>query len=186
LKLLQAKLVLVQVSAKRTGGELGRAMKRKKLPKPVTNVPLPPLTEMRVYQAAVFDKMRLHLDDRGSYCLLVPIDNEAWEELWRYVGDTEVLKWMEATTREAIRKAPQPNMFSATLRPVGVLDGTDKAVVISLRIKLWANGTEEKIWRVWLATEEGIKELNQAFVSTIQKTAQAVDDSVEESGGGVN
>jgi hypothetical protein len=163
-------------------------MKRKKLPKPVENVPLPPLTEMRVYQAAVFDAMRLRLHDRGSYCLLEPIGNEAWEQLWLYVGDTDVLKWMEATTREEIRKAQQqgqPNTFTALVRPVGLLEGTDKLVVASLRIILLADG-EEKVWRVWLATEEGIEKLNHALVSAIRKTAQAIDDFVNESGGGVN
>lgn len=166
-------------------------MKRKKLPPPPLGlVSLPGLNpeEVRLYESAKFDEIGLRCIDYGSYCLMRPESKEAFERLWLYLDVREILIWLQEQAREAIRKGQQqgrPNNFSGSAYPIGVVE-TGNWVVISLRLSIYSDGTERKRWRVFLATDEGLEQIQKQLTEDIEATAQKMNDLTEESGGGVN
>jgi hypothetical protein len=163
-------------------------MKRKKLPAPpVTSTELPglDLEKVRSYQVTRFDEIGLQCVDYGQYCLLHPATSEVSRQLWQYLDVEDIRSWLEDQARESIRKAHRSNSFSAAAYPVGAIEN-GQFVVIGLRFSIYADGSERKTWRTFLAIEEGLDQIRKDMTQDIGDTAQKMNDITEQSGGGTN
>jgi hypothetical protein len=159
-------------------------MKRKE---PLTEINLPALKpeEIRSYSTKDFDAIGLHVLDYGNHALLRADTEEQEQKLWKYLDVDPIRTRIEQQAREAIGKVHRPNRFTASAYPVGEIEGGD-FVVIALRLSIYVDGSERKIWRAFLANESGLQEIQKSMTEDIEATAQKWNDLTNELGGGTN
>ena len=58
--------------------------------------------------------------------------------------------------------------------------------MIALRLSIYADGSERKVWRAFLANEQGLDEIQKSMTEDIEATAQKWNDLTNELGGGTN
>jgi hypothetical protein len=163
-------------------------MKKKNLPKPpLTNLELPPLEpeKRHSYSSSDLDELDLRVIDYGSYCLMHPESEKGSEELWKYLDVEDIRAGLELKARELIKKQNRPNNFTATIYTVGTID-TEFWAVIGLRFSIYADGSERKVWRAFMAAEEGLEEIMRVMSEDIEATAERMNDLTEKLGGGTN
>lgn len=159
-------------------------MKRKE---PLTKINLPALKpeEIRSYSTKDFDAIGLHVLDYGNHALLRANTDEQEQKLWQYLDVDSIRTSLEQQAREVIRNAHRSNSFTASCYPVGEIEG-GQLVVIALRLSIYADGSERKTWRAFLATERGLDEIQKSMTEDIEATAQKWNDLTNELGGGTN